>query len=109
MLPAVLFFRLGRISCLENQLQTELRLTRVADDRGDLVRIGNRCGNHSGSKDSTTRRGKVRVVKDIEQLRAELQVKLLVDPRTLQHAKIGIYIAWTDNIVPAQVSDCTVW
>ena len=75
---------------------------RPADSRWPHRSAGDRA--ERGTVDGHVRQREIRMVEDIEELGAELQVHALADPRRLQHRKIRQVGARADHGVPSGVA-----
>jgi len=92
--------RLASPASLELQLQCELDLpSRPEVSRGEPRALDDPEG--------TARRrqhciAKIRMVEDVEHLRAELQVEPLGYPRVFRHRKIGVREVWSHNRISSE-------
>jgi hypothetical protein len=100
-----------RIVRSEYQLQAELSLARHAGDAtapyygSELIRRWIQRWDNTRGEDSATRRRKVWMVENIEELGAELKAEVFLDSRALHQTKVGVHVARADQVVSAQVTD----
>jgi hypothetical protein len=111
--PRYVLARAAFIDPSEYQLQCELDLTRYSSYSGNSsgVRIANTlavrdCGKQRRIGVLLTGDGIVRMIEDVEELRAELHQQLFGDLRVLPDRNIRVVEAWTNLGCSSQIAQC---